>query len=154
MREDFFYRIHVIVLMIPPLRDRKEDISLLIEHFLTLYSKNKTLPTLPGNILEALYNYDWPGNIRQLQNTLYRYLSFGSLDFITPRSSAVVEQDNARNLALPQSELTLAAAVEQAEKRVILNTLERCRWHKTQTAATLGVPRSTLRRKMKKYGLK
>jgi transcriptional regulator with PAS, ATPase and Fis domain len=153
MREDFFYRIHVIVITMPPLRDRKEDIPLLIEHFFKLYSKSNTLPTLPGNVLEALYNYDWPGNIRQLQHTLYRYLTLGSLDFITPRSPDAFESGEARESNLPQQELTLAEAVEQVEKRVILNTLEQHRWHRTNAAATLGIPRSTLRRKMKKYGL-
>jgi transcriptional regulator with PAS, ATPase and Fis domain len=153
MREDFFYRIHVIVITVPPLRERREDIPLLIEHFLKLYSHGNTLPTLPGSILEALYNYDWPGNIRQLQNTLYRYLSFGDLDFITPRSSTAFESGGAKEIELPQQEPTLTAVVEQVEKRVILTTLEQHRWHKTHTAAALGIPRSTLRRKMRKYGL-
>jgi transcriptional regulator with PAS, ATPase and Fis domain len=152
MREDFFYRIHVIVLVVPPLRDRKEDIPLLIEHFLKLYSQNTTLPTLPGRIWEALYNYDWPGNIRQLQNTLYRYLTFGTLDFITPRNIAAVERADGQS-SPPSPNSTLQDAVEHTERRVILSTLERHRWHKTLTAAALGIPRSTLRRKMKKYGL-
>jgi transcriptional regulator with PAS, ATPase and Fis domain len=152
MREDFFYRIHVIVLVVPPLRERKEDIPLLIDHFLKVYSKDSALPTLPGHVWEALYNHDWPGNIRQLQYTLYRYLTFGNLDFITPRTLPAIERVDVESSPTSPN-ATLHDAVEHAEKRVILNTLERHRWHKTLTAAALGIPRSTLRRKMKKYGL-
>ncbi len=82
MREDFFYRIHIIPIHLPPLRERKEDIPLLIEHFLKKFGDDKTRPPVTGKVMEALYNYDWPGNVRELQNTLYRYITLNRLDFI------------------------------------------------------------------------
>jgi len=153
MREDFFYRIHVIVITTPPLRDRKDDIPLLIEHIMKRYVEHKTLPTLPGKILEALYNYDWPGNIRQLQNTLYRYLTVGSLDFITPRAIETVEGQSPEEKTLLQPESPLSEAVERIEKHLILKALELHRWHREKTATALGIPRRSLFRKMKHHGL-
>ena len=79
MREDFFYRIHILPIYLPPLRERKDDLPLLVDHFLQLHDKNQ-LP-LPGHIVEALLKYDWPGNIRELQNVLHRYLTLKRLDF-------------------------------------------------------------------------
>ena len=79
MREDFFYRIHILPIYLPPLRERKDDLPLLIDYFLQLHDKNH--PPLPGNIVEALLNYDWPGNIRELQNVLHRYMTLKRLDF-------------------------------------------------------------------------
>jgi len=79
MREDFFYRIHILPIYLPPLRERKDDLPLLVDHFLHLHDKNH--PPLPGNVAEALSNYDWPGNIRELQNVLHRYLTLKVLDF-------------------------------------------------------------------------
>ena len=79
MREDFFYRIHILPIYLPPLRDRKDDIPLLIDYFLQLQDKKH--PPLPGHISEALLNYNWPGNIRELQNVLHRYLTLKRLDF-------------------------------------------------------------------------
>lgn len=156
MRDDFFYRIHVIVISVPPLRDRKEDIPLLLDHFLKQCTEGETPPTLPGSILEALYNHHWPGNIRQLQNVLYRYLTIGHLDFTSPRSP-----EDGHHLRggvhldsnLSQQGLKLHEAVEQLEKEVILRTLEQHRWHRTNAAAALDIPRRSLLRKMKKYGL-
>jgi len=88
IREDFFYRIHVIPINVPPLRDRKEDIPLLMEHFLKLYSENGDPPPVPGQVLEALMSYDWPGNVRELQNAIQRYIAVKRLEFIPSSPSA------------------------------------------------------------------
>jgi DNA-binding NtrC family response regulator len=90
--------------------------------------------------------------VQTQKHTLYRYLTFGNLDFIAPRSHPAVERADAESSSISPNS-TLHEAVERTEKRVILETLERHRWHKTRSAATLGIPRSTLRRKMKKYEL-
>jgi transcriptional regulator with PAS, ATPase and Fis domain len=82
IREDFFFRIHVFTITAPPLRERKEDIPLLVDHFLSRYSSGEPLPTIPGEIMEILYNYDWPGNVREFQNALQRYLSGQPLNFL------------------------------------------------------------------------
>jgi len=153
MREDFFYRIHVVVITVPPLKDRKEDIPLLVDYFLKQYSESKTPPDLPGRVLEALYNHDWPGNIRQLKNALYRYLTVGRLDFIEPPGIGPVGSDDVPDRELAQQELRLHEAVEQLEKRLIVRTLDQHHWHRTNAATTLGIPRRSLLRKMKKYGL-
>jgi transcriptional regulator with PAS, ATPase and Fis domain len=82
VREDFFYRINVISITVPPLRDRKGDIPLLIEHFLKLMNQGEKLAVIPEKIIEAMYNYHWPGNVRELQNVLHRYLTVKRLDFM------------------------------------------------------------------------
>ena len=74
MREDFFYRIHIIPIHLPPLRERKEDIPLLIEHFMQNHPVSKNIPKITVAVMEALTSYDWPGNVRELQNTLNRYV--------------------------------------------------------------------------------
>lgn len=76
MRKDFFYRLHVITITIPPLRDRKEDLPLLIDHFLKQQGSSLQFQNLPKNVVEALFNYEWPGNIRELQNALHQYITF------------------------------------------------------------------------------
>ncbi|MCP4406017.1 MAG: response regulator, partial [bacterium] len=81
MREDFFFRLNVISIAIPPLRERREDIPLLIEHVWEQCHKDIEFSTLPGHILHQLYHHDWPGNIRELQNVLQRYLTVNRLEF-------------------------------------------------------------------------
>ncbi len=144
MRQDFFYRINVIPITVPPLRKRREDIPLLAEHFLHLYDSEFQQDMLSGEILEAFYNYDWPGNIRQLQNVLLRYLTLHRLDF--------GENEGAQPEKTPMNQ-GLWQAVKVLEKRLIAETLEQHQGHKTNTAKTLQIPLRTLRRKMKEYGL-
>ena len=153
IREDFFYRIHVIPIQLPALRERKEDIELLVEHFVEKFSKGKSLPSLTPQIMEALKAHDWPGNVRELQNTIYRYLTLKRLDFAgTGRRPAPETQDR----PLPEPETadgSLDAMVQQYEKRLILKALQRHRWQRERTADALGIHRTTLFTKMKKYGL-
>ncbi len=145
MRQDFFYRINVIPISVPALRERREDIPLLIEHFLGLYSSQTAQDNLPGNILEALYAYDWPGNIRQLQNVLLRYLTLHRLDF----DETGKEDEHLKiNLTGKQG---LWEIVQNLEKRLIIETLEQNHGHKTKTANMLQIPIQTLRRKIIQY---
>ena len=138
----------------PPLRERREDIPLLIEHFLRQYTHQEELPGLPGRILESLYNYAWPGNIRQLQNVLQRYLTLQRLDFDDDvHEIELVERDLVSPEESVQKGLGFNEAVQQFEKRLIVSTLERNRWHRTKTADMLGIPRRSLLRKMKQYEL-
>ena len=81
MREDFFYRIHIIPIYMPPLRDRREDIPLLVEHFMKKHRGKEAMPTLPGSILASLTDHDWPGNVRELENTIQRFVNLGHIDF-------------------------------------------------------------------------
>lgn len=150
MREDFFYRIHVIVITVPPLRERREDIPLLLEHFLAQFNPGNPPSAIPGNILDSLYHHDWPGNIRQLRNTLYRYLTVGATDFIGFRLREIEEQKKQRVIQNGQGLRDVIAGVE---KDMILQTLELCRWNRGQTAEVLHIDPKTLYRKLKQYNV-
>ena len=157
LREDFFYRIHVIPIHLPPLRERKEDLPLLVDHFLSRFSPSERPPTLPGKVFEALHRYDWPGNVRELQNVLHRYVALKKLDFTrtgnnTKASFIPKEISNEEFNSTPAGN-NLRQALEQYEKRIILKTLEHTHWHRTRAAEAIGVSRKTLFRKMKHYGL-
>jgi two-component system, NtrC family, response regulator HydG len=82
MRNDFFYRIQVIQIKLPPLRNRKQDIPLLVEHFLRKIKKSSEMARIPGNIMDILIEYDWPGNVRELRNVLQRYVTLGHIEFL------------------------------------------------------------------------
>lgn len=153
LREDFFYRIHVIEIKIPPLRERKEDIPLLLEAFLKLERPGGEPLRLPAKIEELIYRYDWPGNVRELQNRLKRYVSTKRFDL--PANSL-----NGKRSRLPgeaespsSANYSLHAAVEVLEKKMIAEALAFNHWQKGNTAAMLGIPRKTLQRKIEKYQL-
>ncbi len=157
MREDFFYRIHVIAITLPPLRERREDIPLLIEHFLRHYRPNQDLPTLPSHVLETLYAYNWPGNVRELQNVLQRYLTTGRLDFLetTDKPQPITAgQTIVLDPAGQEDVQDLPSAVDAFEKRLIAQALHHHRWERGTTAAALGISPRTLYRKMVRYHLK
>ena len=148
MRDDFFYRIHIIPVHLPPLRKREEDLPLLIDHFLADYYQG-TVPSLPENIRQQLYNYDWPGNIRELQNVLRRYITLNRLDFI----SKTISPEPGLGLSGPSKLGDLNSIREEAEKEGIIATLKSCNWNRNQAAGLLGISRQTLFRRMKKHGL-
>ena len=150
MRRDFYYRIHVIPVQLPPLRERKSDIPLLVEHFLKAYPSNKRFAHMDSELLHAFMLYDWPGNVRELQNVLYQYLSLG-----TARLGSVVIGDASRlaDEAPAENDLPLAEALSRFEKVYILNALKKNAWRRGPTADRLGVDRRTLFRKMKDFGL-
>lgn len=156
MREDFFYRIRVIVITLPPLRKRKEDIPLLLDHFLRQYGR-KTLPdisALPAQIIELFDAYDWPGNVRELQNELQRYVAGQPLEFLENMPTVRCAHAHASNLPIDANGLTFHEAVEAFEKHLICATLEQYCGHQGKTARRLGIPPRTLYEKIKKYHLK
>ena len=152
MREDFFFRIHIVPIYLPPLRDRKEDILLLVEHFMRSLSKGKTPSVLSGKIIDTLVQYDWPGNVRELQNVLQRYLAVGRLEFASGWKTDHIE---------PPVEITPAAITQgnfkemvlQFEKQLIVQALQKYQWRRTKVATELGIPRRTLFNKMKQFEL-
>lgn len=154
MREDLFYRIHIIPIRLPALRDRREDIPLLIEHFLSLYVNGNSKTAIPGKIMDALYRYDWPGNVRELQNVLHRYITIGTLDFM-PSIAVSPFDDNiyGGNEMASINISDLNSAIENYEKSLITKTLEQCQWHRIKAATALGISRNTLFRKMKNHDL-
>jgi len=154
MREDFFYRVHVIPITIPPLRERKDDIPLLIDHFMARWAGEKR-PPVTGRILNMLYNYDWPGNVRELQNVLQRYITLKSLDLMEKVGSggSLPDDPTADETIGPPGMQSLAEIMAMHEKRLISAALEKTRWHKQNAARLLGIDRKTLFRKMKKHGV-
>ncbi len=152
IREDFYYRISVIPIVLPPLRDKKEDIPLLVEHFLLMYGRDGNGGNIPGKIAEILYHYDWPGNVRELQSVVQRYLAVGNLDFLnttgkTGRKEKEIEEDFGNKVT------DLRQARDSFEKRIILAALNQNHWHRGKAAAALNIDPKTLYIKMKKIGL-
>ena len=156
MREDFFYRIHVIPINVPPLRDRREDIPLLLEHFLKRYSEDGKMKPVPGDVIGELINYDWPGNVRELQNAIQRYLAVERLEFIPSRHSnpgkSGTDQKRVEE-AGGQEDLLLEGTLMEAERVAIRKALDRCLGNRTRTAKMLGISRKTLLRKLKRLEL-
>jgi len=153
MRADFFYRIHVLSIHIPALRDRLDDIPLLIDKFLARCAeKGSKPPAMPAAMRSAMIKYDWPGNIRELHNILDRYVTFGDVLFSDVRLSDQSTQLPDSGVDLRETD-TLDEAVERLEKTLIAKALERCRWHKGETARALGLTLRTLQRKIKQYGM-
>ena len=152
IREDFFYRVSVLPIQLPPLRDKREDIPLLIEHFLKMYVKSKKIPAIPGKIMESLYNHDWPGNVRELQSVIQRYLAVGNFDFLDPNGKEEMKRP-IMNIYRPSDVPELREAVERFEKDFIVSVLNHNQWHRGKAATALGIDPKTLYTKMKKIGL-
>ncbi|MFH1070589.1 MAG: two-component regulator propeller domain-containing protein [Candidatus Glassbacteria bacterium] len=150
MRSDFFYRMHIVPINLPPLRERREDILLLVKYFVSKHS-GKSISDIPEEILEKLYNYDWPGNVRQLQNVILRYLTVGQFDLMEEMIENNIKSSIHRTYR--PGTLNLKKGTENFEKQVILEALNLTQWHKSKAASIMGITRRTLFRKMKDYGL-
>ena len=136
----------------PPLRDRKEDILLLIDHFMRTmkYGGDKRV-VLPGKILDAFTEYDWPGNVRELQNVLQRYLTVGSLEF---ESGWKAKETEIETMGLDEIDGdNLKSKVDNFEKKLILRSLEKAQWNRCLASLNLKIPRRTFSYKIKKHGI-
>lgn len=154
MREDFFYRVHIIPIQLPPLRKRASDIPLLIEHFLAQYHGTEVLPPITSSIMDAFQQYHWPGNIRELQNVLHRYVTMKKLDFPETFSLARSLPDiKKQRPTMSAPGRGLKSVVAEAEREHITQTLEEMKWHRGKTAKCLGINRRTLERKMSLHRL-
>ena len=147
-REDLFYRIHVIDIELPPLRDRREDISLLIEFFLSRFPSTGKKPRLTGKMIDTLSHYDWPGNVRELQNTIQRFLVTNQITLPGGRSMPAAEAGGSVSHADG-----LNGALEDLERRLIQESLQQTRWNRGKAADLLKISRWTLQRKMDKHDL-
>lgn len=147
MRSDFYYRVHVLSITLPPLRERHGDIPLLVE----AYMERKGITcALPLQVRLAMEHYDWPGNVRELHNFLDRYTAFGDVALESLGDAGKAE------LLFPDLShegLTLENATLQLEERMIRQALERCRWRRGDAAEALGLNLRTLQRKMKRLGM-
>ncbi|WP_028950275.1 sigma-54-dependent transcriptional regulator [Sulfurihydrogenibium subterraneum] len=151
-REDLFYRINVIHLKIPPLRERKEDIPLLVKRFIEKFSKinNKNIYDIDEEALEILMEYDWPGNVRQLENIIERAVVLCQGEIIT--SQHLPQRIKEKPLV---SEINLEKSLNlyEIEKNIILKVLQEENFNQTKAAQRLGISRKQLRTKMKNFGL-
>jgi PAS domain S-box-containing protein len=144
LRSDFFYRIQVIQIQLPPLRHRKEDIPLLVDHFLLKMTSPSGPVRIPGHVMDSLIAYDWPGNVRELRNVLQRYITLGRLEFLSHCLATPPEPLPARGHA----GLDLRRGAEELEKTLIAQALQQTGGNRTRAAALLGISRRALFRKM------
>ncbi|BBO90182.1 sigma 54-interacting transcriptional regulator [Desulfosarcina ovata] len=156
-RRDFYYRIHVLPIHLPPLRSRKADIPLLVNHFVSDFPHGDRLPVIPQRIIAAMQRYDWPGNVRELQNTVHRYITLGEIDFLDlPQTSDdnidEAATESARLPSIPCNQ-PLSDAISAFEKDYIARLLKENQWHRSRVAELLGIDRRTLFRKIKTHGL-
>ena len=158
-REDLFFRIHVIPIHLPPLRERGDDIFMLINYFFKQYGDSESITSFSREELEILRDHPWPGNVRELQNVLRRYLAIRSLHFMKvphkPKARSVHGHNGGERVSAPSADEleNLKNASGQFEKKLIQSVLAEARWNKTLAAQMLGISRRTLFRKMKAAGL-
>jgi len=151
-REDLYYRLSVVPIHLPPLRNRVEDIPPLIEHLLNKFSKKikRSVPEVSNEAMEVLKEYPWPGNVRELEHTVERILILEDTDVIRVRDlPSFISQRQGEIQMLPEEPLSL----KELEKKYIRFILQRTKGKKTQAANILGINRKTLGMKIKKYGL-
>lgn len=151
-REDLYYRLNVIEIKIPPLRERKEDIPLLVNHFVRIYSEEnkKAVKGVEGNAMKWLMQYSWPGNVRELRNVIERAVVLSRGEYITENDLP----EKIRRTATVHGEIsTLKASIEGYEKNLIQGIYISSGRNKEETARVLGIDLATLYRKFKKYGI-
>ena len=151
LRDDLFYRINVIDVKLPPLRERREDIPLLIDHFIDRFNKikNKLISDISPEVLAILMHYDYPGNIRELENIIEHA-------FVVCRSGVIEVADLPENLR-PDKESALATdskSLDDLEAGYIAEALRKNNWNRQKTAEKLGMHKTTLWRKIRKLGIK
>ena len=155
-RDDLFYRLNVVLMSLPPLRERKEDIPILIDHFLKRYAEEngKEIAGLSSEAQDVLLKYDYPGNVRELENIIERAVVIAREDVISvedlPFSESMEETTESRKA----EEGLLRGSIEELEKKLIVEAMEKAGDHQIRAAEFLGISERMLRYKLKKYGLK
>ncbi len=149
-REDLFYRLNVVNIHVPPLRERKEDIPLLVSAFVREFAEEngKHIEGIDARARASLYNYPWPGNIRELRNCIESAVVMSKNTIIQPDDlpPSIVEREDANSIRIP-----IGSTLEQAERQIITGTLSANRGNKSRTAEVLGIGRKTLHRKIEQY---
>ena len=158
-REDLYYRINVLPIVLAPLRERKADISLLTNYFLDKYGKkiNPEVKEISQEALEALIKYSWPGNVRELENIIERVLTLANHKVILPEDLPQDIRENSQISAkvfVPSEAMALSEAVENLEKEMIVQALERTDWQLARTAKQLDISRRVLKYKMDTLAIK
>jgi len=151
-REDLYYRINVIAIQMPPLNQRKDDIYPIVKHYIQKYSKinNKKVIDISEEVKKLFQAYHWPGNIRELENAIEGAVIMATTEIINkwdiPNGIKFTVSDVKKT-----EEISLKSVIELPEKEHIISVLNECRWNRNKAAATLGINRTTLYNKMKKY---
>lgn len=154
-REDLYYRLNVVSLEVPPIRERREDISLLADFFLKRYAeKNKrVLKGFTPRAMDLLMRYDWPGNVRELENVVERAVIMARGEMITPAEFPDMLQELDPEVKATYVNLSPGRTLKDVEKDMIIRTLEETAGNRTHAAKILGISRRTLQLKLKEYGI-
>jgi transcriptional regulator with PAS, ATPase and Fis domain len=151
LREDLYYRLNVFAIDLPPLRARKEDLPLLVQSFLAEFNQrnNKNVSALDAAAMRILEQYSWPGNVRELRNVIERAVILSTGEFIEAKHLPPLVTESP-DIVRPTLSLAPGTTVEEAERRLILMTLEHTRDNKTRAAEILGISLKTLHNKLNK----
>ncbi len=159
-REDLYYRLNVVPIFIPPLRDRKEDIPFLVDHFIKKICKDmgKDPMEIEPQVLELFMEYDWPGNVRELEAAIHRAIVLTDRDRLTVNDFSWIVTGSNRGVVYHEVEDELKPGsfyplIEKYEKMIIEKALVKCGWRIRETAKFLGISRNTLKAKLKKYAI-
>ncbi|HBA85704.1 MAG TPA: transcriptional regulator [Verrucomicrobia bacterium] len=152
-REDLFYRLYVVVIHLPPLRERAGDVPLLIQHFIGEYAREnaRKIEGITPEAVDLLSAYSWPGNVRELRNVLERMVVLAHSERLSVRDIPAAIKDSVQTRPAPKPGKELS--ITEAEKQLIVKALDACGGNRTQAAAQLGISRRTLHRKLNEYGL-
>lgn len=152
-RKDLFYRLNVIRIHLPPLRERKEDIHVLVNYFVNKYSNKleKKLPEITADAMSLLMNYSWPGNVRELENVIERAITLVMGDRIEASDLALHDSLETDNMDVMMENGGIRAALAQQERKTIIESLRRYAGNRKLAASNLGISTTTLWRKMKEY---
>ena len=157
-REDLFYRLNVVALNVPPLRERQEDIPLMAQHFLEMFAEknHKTIKGFSPQAMNRLLNYPWPGNVRELMNAVERAVVFSQSHFLDEADLSLIARRTGKTAdaeAEANSAIWRNLPLDEVEKNTILKTLEQAGGNKSEAARRLGITRRTLHQKLKRYGM-
>ena len=156
-REDLYYRLNVVPITLPPLRQRRDDIPLLVEHFIAKYNRefNRSVKGFSAGATAALYQYEWPGNVRELENVIERAVALAQEETISlrelPLDISVLGQSMIDEIQ--RAGLSLREARRQFDKQYILSVMEKVQWRQSEAARLLGLHRNTLLRNLQRLGI-
>jgi len=158
-REDLYYRLNVVTINLPPLKERKDDIPFLVEYFLSRYRLESVGRTkyVPPETMDFLIRYNWPGNVRELENVIERAIVMGKGDAILPQDLPLEIQktlDSSQLTSPSNTRLSLKERIAQLEKEIIIDALKESDWIQTKAAKLLGTSRRIIKYKMEKYEIK
>jgi len=154
-REDLYYRLNVVPINIPPLRERKEDIPFLVLHFVKRLTKELGSPVkdISPSAIDRLLEYDWPGNVRELENTLERSIVLASGEVLEPADIRIENARSPNAASSPSLLLPEGITLEQWEQMMIREALRRSNGNKSQAARMLGLTRNALRYRLSQMGI-